>query len=243
MDKFNDVEYRHIPTDEECFVTAVKIGDVIEEPASTIRKWAEYHEDNLYIKKINGRYAYTQRSIEQFQFIKKLKKENKMTHEQIKIYMEKHGTKWGDYSNGLINPDDPFGYEVLSVAIAQQTENKLKEFMTMFVQYQKNNNVELINTIKSNLDELEQNVDDRLKISEEQTKETIRTNNESVISKLNDQEIQNVKILNHIESIQKEIAKTKDMNEKLDNIRESMEKRKNESSNVKKSIWNKLFRR
>lgn len=254
MDKFNDVEYKSIPKDEECMVTAVKIGEILNEPASRIRKWAEYHEDNLYIKKVNGRFVYTQKSIKQFEFIKDLKQNKGMTHEQIKQYMKKHGIECEKFSSGIINPNDPFGYEVLSSAIAQETENKLKEFMGMFIQYQEKNNIELVNLIKSDIEQIEQSVDDRLKLSEEKItnqtekiQENIKTNNQELLKEINEQKEQNKKLLEYVDSIQKEVAITREMNEKMDFMKNAMEERKKENqleiSSEKQSFWSKFFKK
>ena len=214
MNNFNDVSYKEIPTDEECMINAVKIAELIGEPASKVRKWAEYHEDNLYIKKVNGKFVYTQKSVEQFKLIQKLQQEKHMTHEQIKQYMKKHGLEYGKYSTGLINPNDPFGYDVLSTVLAQKTEIKLQEFMHTFMQHLEQQNIKFANDILFNV--------------EETVQERIAESMKDVNSELQD--------------IKKEIAVTKDMNEKLDFLKASMEQRKetNKESN-KKTFWQRIF--
>lgn len=233
MDKFNDVEYRPIPNDDECMVTAVKIGEILNEPASRIRKWAEYHEDNLYIKKINGRFVYTQKSIKQFEFIKDLKQNKGMTHEQIKQYMSKHGIETENFSTGVINPNDPFGYEVLSSALAQKTETKLNEFMNMFIQYQEANNIKLTESIKLDVEQTVQ----------EQLKESMK----DVNKQLEKQKEQNEILLKYVDSIQKEVSVTKEMNEKMDFLKNAMEERKKENelevNEEKQSFWSRLFKK
>lgn len=178
MEKYSDVEFHEIPKDEECIVTAVKIGEIIGEPASTIRKWAEYHEDNLYIKKINGRFVYTQKSIKQFEFIQDLKKNKNMTHEQIRQYMEKYKFSEENEISSLINPKDPFGYEILSSALAQQTEDKLKLFMNQFMTYIEEVNERNANRIK---EDIEQTVQEQIKESMKEIKKEI-----SVTKEMND---------------------------------------------------------
>jgi hypothetical protein len=215
IDKYNDVEFKEIPKDEECMVTAVKIGEIINEPASRVRKWAEYHEDNLYIKKVNGRFAYTQKSIDQFKFIKELKQEKNMTHEQIRQHMNKHGMQYSQYDGGLIDPKDPFGYEALSSAISQKTEKQLKEFLVNFVQYQEKNNKELVKAVTI---EVEQTVQEQLEDSMS-----------GIQKELESQREENKKLSEQLNSIQKEIAVTQDLNLKMDNLKILMEQRKKES--------------
>lgn len=230
---YNDVDYKSVPTDEECILTAVKIGELIKEPPSTVRKWAEYHENNLYIKKVNGRFVYTQKCVEQFEFIKKLIREKGMTHEQVRQYMSKHGTECGDYSNGIINPQDPFGYEVLSSAIAQKTENELGKFLKAFMQYQEENNNKQLERIDNALEQSEIAIQEKLSLSEERINKSINEHIESL-------EKQNKA---QYEDLLKEIAVTKDMNSKLDNLRDIMNQRKEENQKEeKKGFWSRLFK-
>jgi len=202
IDNYNDVEFKEIPKDEECMTTAVKIGEIIEEPASRIRKWAEYHEDNLYIKKINGRFAYTQKSVEQFKFIKDLKQNKNMTHEQIRQHMQKHGMHYSKYDGGLIDPRDPFGYEALSSAISQKTQEQLKEFLTNFIQYQEQSNQNLVKAVTL---EVEQTVQDLVE-------ESI-----SGIEKELESQKENNRILSQqLSIIQQELEVTQNINKKLE---------------------------
>jgi len=200
IDKYNDVEFKEIPTNEECMVTAVKIGEILGEPSSRIRKWAEYHEENLYVKKINGRFAYTQKSIDQFKFIKDLKLNKNMTHEQIKQHMHKHGMQYSQYDGGLIDPKDPFGYEALSSAISQKTQEQLKEFLVNFIQYQENNNGNLVKSITS---EVEQTV-------QEQISESMG----SIEKELQEQKENNQKLSQQLINVEKELVITKEENKK-----------------------------
>lgn len=229
IDKYNDVEFKEIPTNEECMVTAVKIGEIIGEPASRIRKWAEYHEDNLYIKKTNGRFAYTQKSIEQFKFIKELKQEKNMTHEQIRQHMNKHGIHYSRYDGGLIDPKDPFGYEALASAISQKTQNELKDFLSNFITYQEDNNKKLAESIKT---EVEQTVQEQLEDSMNGIKQELEL-----------QRQENSKLSNQLTLIQQEIAVTQDLNSKMDNLKQLMEERKKESEEQSKNqgFFSKLF--
>lgn len=237
MDKYNDVEFYSVPNDDECMITAVKIGEIIDEPASTIRKWAEYHEDNLYIKKINGRFAYTQKSVKQFEFIKDLKKNKGMTHEQIKQYMKEHGLQYEKFSSGLINPNDPFGYEVLSSMMAQQMEEKLKTFMTVYMEYNKVSNKDMMESIRV---DVEQTVQEQLKESMNSIQNELDENKKILLKQSEENKI----LTDKLNSIEKELSVTKQMNEKIDYLREAMKERKEENEEIKnKSFWSKLFQR
>ncbi|WP_252251373.1 MerR family transcriptional regulator [Clostridium sp. VAP52] len=202
MNKYTDVNYKEIPKDEECYVTAVKIAEDLELPASKIRKWAEYHEDNLYIKKTKGRFSYTEKSIEQFRLIKELKFNKGMTHEQIKQYMSKRGRNLGEYDGGLINPQDPFGYDVLATKISMKNEQMLKDFFNTFMQYQQQENSKFIDCIR----------DEVSLTTQEQVKESMSM----IESQLQLQKEDNVKLNKQIEEMKKELALTKESNEKLE---------------------------
>ncbi|HBJ1650355.1 TPA: MerR family transcriptional regulator [Clostridium botulinum] len=203
MNKYTDVNYKEIPKDEECYVTAVKIAEDLELPASKIRKWAEYHEDNLYIKKTKGRFSYTEKSIEQFRLIKELKFNKGMTHEQIKQYMSKRGRNLGEYDGGLINPQDPFGYDVLATKISMKNEQTLKDFLNTFITYNQEENSRMIEAIRNEVSLT--------------TQETVENSMSSIEIKLQEQQQSNIKLTEQLEEMKKELALTKEDNKQLKN--------------------------
>lgn len=146
---FTDVNFHNVPKDNECIINAVQLGKRIDEPPSTIRTWAESYEDYLYIKKINGRFVYTEASVDQFRFIKEMHRNKGMSHKQIADIISKHGFQYGDFNSGLVDPKDPLGYQALASAIAVENQKQLAEFLSRFVQYQEENNKLVIEKIKN----------------------------------------------------------------------------------------------
>lgn len=146
---FTDVNFHNVPEDNECIINAVQLGKRIDEPPSTIRTWAESYEDYLYIKKINGRFVYTEASVDQFRFIKEMHRNKGMSHKQIADIISKHGFQYGDFNSGLVDPKDPLGYQALASAIAVENQKQLAEFLSRFVQYQEENNELVIEKIKN----------------------------------------------------------------------------------------------
>ena len=146
---FTDVNFHNVPEDNECIINAVQLGKRIDEPPSTIRTWAESYEDYLYIKKINGRFVYTEASVDQFRFIKEMHRNKGMSHKQIADIISKHGFQYGDFNSGLVDPKDPLGYQALASAIAVENQKQLAEFLSRFVQYQEENNKLVIEKIKN----------------------------------------------------------------------------------------------
>lgn len=209
---YTDVNYTNIPTDEECIINAVQIGKVIGEPPSTIRVWAEKHQEFLYIKKINGRFSYTQASINQFKFIQTLMRDKKFTHDLVHEQLSKRGFEYEKYSSGLMNPEDPLGFEALASQLAIKNGEQLKEFLMKFVEYQENFKKEL--------------------------KEDIKTEVAIAIDEHMDNKLDELK--SYIDQRELEY-KTQDQ-EKMDMLRSSMEEtRKNTELNSKKSIWSRIF--
>lgn len=146
---FTDVNFHNVPEDNECIINAVQLGKKIDEPPSTIRTWAESYEDYLYIKKINGRFVYTEASVDQFRFIKEMHRNKGMSHKQIADIISKHGFQYGDFNSGLVDPKDPLGYQALASAIAVENQKQLSDFLVKFVQYQEENNKFVIEKIKN----------------------------------------------------------------------------------------------
>ena len=155
---YNDVSYTQIPNDDECIVNAVQIAKRIGETPSTIRTWAGLYEEYLYIKKINGRFCYTEASVEQFQFIKELVKNKGMSHKQVEDIIKKQGFQYAKYDGGLISLEDPLGFQALASAIAIENKKQLEEFLFNFMQYQKQENdklkKELMDEVSISIDEI-----------------------------------------------------------------------------------------
>ena len=151
MDNFNDVSYFKVPNDEECILNAVAVGKLIDESASTVRLWGDMYEEFLYIKKINGRLTYTQASVLQFKFIKELIREKKFTHKQIYDHISKLGFSYAKYDGGIVNPEDPLGFQALSASLSLETQKVLKQFLYDFVKYQDNFKDSLRQELKEDL--------------------------------------------------------------------------------------------
>jgi glutamyl-tRNA reductase len=108
--------------------------------------------------------------------------------------------QYSQYDGGLIDPKDPFGYEALSSAISQKTENQLKEFLVNFVKYQDKNNE---NIIKSITTEVEQTIQEQIEESMSDIEKELQSQKEA--NKLLSQQLSDV---------QQELSLTKETNQK-----------------------------
>lgn len=179
---FTDVNFHNVPEDNECIINAVQLGKRIDEPPSTIRTWAESYEDYLYIKKINGRFVYTEASVDQFRFIKEMHRNKGMSHKQIADIISKHGFQYGDFNSGLIDPKDPLGYQALASAIAVENQKQLSDFLVKFVQYQEENNKLVIEKIKNEVAlTVDEVVDDKFNEFKEELLKEYRIEREATI--------------------------------------------------------------
>lgn len=226
---YNDVNYSNLPSNDECILNAVQISKLVGEPASTIRSWAEKHQNNLYIKKINGRFVYTSASVEQFRFIKSLCREKKMTHDQIEEHLNKKGFQYQKYDGGLINPEDPLGYEALASQIMIKNQDMMKQFLMEFVKYQEDFKEEIKSDIKSEVaitvdDRMESNLNEFKDGFKEELKEDLKQEFQAYID-------------------QRELDYKNRDNEMIDLLKKHMEdsQRKFEENNVKKSFWSRIF--
>jgi len=223
------VGYINVPEDDECLITAVHISKIIEEPPHTIRSWADEFEDFLYIKKINGRFSYTNKSIEQFEFIKKLRREKNFSIKQIKDQLRIKGFHYEDNESGLINTDDINLMESIKVDIGIEVKNQLKDFLNVFMEAQSIENTKMINSIKTDV--------------EQTVQEQISESMSGIEKQLKEQKEVNQKLSNQLISIQKELAVTHDLNNKMDNLKLLMEQRKKESEeqNQHQGLFGKWF--
>lgn len=228
---FDDVSYVNIPSDIDCVVNAVQISKIIDEPPHTIRSWADEFEEFLYIKKKNGRFSYTQKSIGQFELIKKLRREKKFSIKQIKEQLRIKGFNYEQNDNELINANDINLMETIKADIGIEVKNQLKEFLSSFIQYQEQNNKELIESVKT---EVEQTVQEQLEDSMNEIKQELEL-----------QRNENTKLSQQLTSIQQELAVTQELNSKMDNLKLLMQERKQQSElqeqQKPKSFLSKLF--
>ena len=190
---FNDVNYKTMPEDEECVVNAVQIARRLGEQPHTIRTWAEYYEDCLYIKKINGRLVYTEASVGQFEFVQKLRREKGFSHAQIREHIDKHGFEYTKFDSGLVNNEDPLGFQALAVALSMENNKQLQLFLGEFMQLQEESNQKLISNIKEEVamtvqDIVEIELEKHYKAIEEELKVTRETNEKmnSLVKTLDD---------------------------------------------------------
>lgn len=214
---YTDVNYSKVPEDDECILNAVQIGKMVGEPDYTIRLWANMHEDFLSVKKINGKFAYTQKSVSEFKFIQSLIRDKKFTHELVHEQLSKRGFEYEKYDSGLINPNDPLGFEALATQLAIKNGEQLKEFLVKFMEYQENFKTELKEELKS---EIAISVDEHLEDKLNEFK--------------NDMQI-------FID--ERELEYKKQDEERISMLKAHMEdtKKKNEEENTKKGFWSRIL--
>jgi DNA-binding transcriptional MerR regulator len=227
---FDDVSYVGVPEDDDCIINAVQIGKIIDEPPHTIRSWADEFEEFLYIKKINGRFSYTQKSVEQFELIKKLRREKNYSIKQIKEQLKIKGFNYDNHENEIINTNDITLLETIKVELGIEMKSQLNTFLIEFLKAQRNENDKLIESVKT---EVEQTVQEQLEDSMAGIKQELEM-----------QRQENKKLSERLSSIQQEVAITQELNSKMDNIKLSMEQRKKESeeqSQQQTGFFGKLF--
>lgn len=214
MMNFDDVAYTNVPADKECIVNAVQIGKQLDLPPHIIRTWADDFEDFLYIKKMNGRMTYTQKSVEQFEWIKEMRNKG-YGIKHIREQLRQKGFTHEDKTLGLINPNDVNLMESIKTDLGIEMKNQLSNFLQEFLDHQEQSNIDLVASVKT---EVEQTVQEQLE------------NSMSGIEKqLQEQKEVNQKLSSQLSSIQQELAVTQELNSKMDSLKQSMEQRKKEA--------------
>lgn len=217
--KFTDVSYTELRGD--IYYTAVQVAEILNEPVTTIRGWAkdESFGDLLELKRDNGRRKYTKKDIDNLRFIKELLNK-KYSYEQIRELISKRGFNFGEYNAGLIDQNDPLGFEALAIKITQKQDEKLEimqnsiidnmnEFMIAFAEAQ-NQRLNLA------LDEFNQSLDFKLEKHEKYI--------ESVIDEM-------------------EMNQKSRDNEMIDKLHRNLEERQKNQNEQKKRWFSKIFKR
>lgn len=185
------------------FYNCKQVAQIVGEPESTIRYWAKFFDGILHIQVSNMVKKYTKTDIENLLFIKKLKDDN-MTLKQIYEYCSEKGFNGEEQ---LIDSSNPLAVKAMVAAVAEEFEAK---FNNMLEEIIKNQN----ETIRM----LKEEIDNNNEILNQSISETV-------------DEIVSEKLDKYVQEISKELLVTKETNDKIDKLRESMEKRKNETEN------------
>lgn len=209
---FTDVSYTELKDD--IYYTAVQVAEILNEPVTTIRNWAkdESFGDLLELKRENGRRKYTKKDIDNLKFIKELV-DKKYSYTQIREIISKRGFSFGEYNSGLINPNDPLGFEALAIQITQKQDEKLEIMRN-----------QILDSLKTFMEIYAEAQNQKLNYALDEF-------NESLDSKLERHESSTKKLLDDIETNQK----NRDL-ELLDNFRNNLE----ESQNDFKSSLNEI---
>lgn len=254
--KFTDVSYTELKND--IFYTAVQVAEILNEPVTTIRAWAkdEAFGDLLELKRENGRRKYTKKDIENLKFIKELI-DKKYSYAQIKEIISKRGFNFGEYDGGLIDPNDPLGFEALAIKITQKQDEKLELFKKDLIEnlkefvklYGETQNIRL-NTA---LDEFNESLDSKLEKQEDSIKKIInevelkqQNRDNEFLDRLNT-DLDN-KILKKNEVEEELVSKIDSLNNDLKEIKEQVKfavasKEEIEKMSAKNKSWfSKLFK-
>ena len=257
MENSNSIDVSYTELKDDIYYTAVQVAEILNEPVTTIRGWAkdESFGDLLELKRENGRRKYTKKDIENLKFIKELI-DKKYSYSQIREIISKRGFSFGEYDSGLINPNDPLGFEALAIKITQKQDEKLKlmqkhildilkEFMEVYAEAQN----EKLNFA---LDDFNESLDLKLEKQEKSIKKIIneieldqQNRDKEFLDKLNS-DLDN-KILNKNESEEQLKIKIDSLNNGIKEIKESINfavvtKEDIEKANDKKSWFSKIFK-
>lgn len=243
-----DTDYEEV--DNVIYLSAPQLALKIKDTDIRVRHWADEFGDLIGIEKINGRKRYKESDIYKFAFIKDLIDNKNFKHDQVRIYLEKHGFKYEKYDSGLVNPKDPLGFEALASAINTEVTLTLEQFKTSlsedfrktmrdFLESQYQLNLETKAEIESSVDNI---IGEKIgEIEKSNTKlheELTLTVEDTVTKKLNEQQ---KKYEEKIDELEKK-ATERDLKliEPLKAVLEERQKKEKEQ-HEKKGFWNKWF--
>ena len=204
-------DFEEVNYDTEMYYTAPQVAKEIQDTDIRVRHWADSFEDILNIHKENGRKKYRKKDIESLAFIKHLLDEKKWTHAQVRSYCSKQGFTFAEYDAGLINPQDPLGFQALASALSVEVDNKLNIFMDKLIQQVSDMNKNQLEQVSINLNEI---VTDSLNEKMEELRDSIETNtsdlkNEIAISLDSKLDERFVKTEQSLEEMLEELKQTK----------------------------------
>ena len=233
MDNFTDVDYIELNLPDDIYLTAVDVAKILKIDVSVLRSWTkpETFENELNIKRVNGRRVFTKQDVENLQFIKSLRDKNYQI-KLIKEWVSKRGFKYAEYDGGLIDTKDPMGFNALSEKIM----SKNKEQLMLFVQEIITENINLINSVNNKIDL----IDDRISKIEGYSRDTEELTNEIKNEAKEYRELSN-NINKSLEITNENLSKSIENSEKTEeNISKTLENNKKEVINENKKLFEEL---
>lgn len=213
---FIDVEFYDNDDDKEIrgeplYYNTIQVAQILGENDSTIRYWTKYFDDILKITISNKMKRYKKDDIEKLKFIRKLIREDGFTLKQVVEYCTEKGF---DIEKGTIDNNNPLAIQSFISAMTVHMDDEILSMQNKIIKAQEDMFKHMLEIQKEN---------------NELIKEQIALKVDEVVSEKMDY------YFNKIDS--RELDKTNEMNEKLDNIKQLMEERKKESENDKKKSW------
>lgn len=223
MSKVSD-ENSKVIRGKALYYSTSQVANILNQSDSKIRYYTNVFDEILNIEISNKQRRYTEADIDKMRFLIELKDEG-MTIKQIQEYCQQV-----DFENSKeiqIKENNPLSIQSLAKALLEEQSKLMLEMKNEL--------------IKCHMDMME-DLNNRLDIRDDRLKEDISITVDNVISDRLDNFNSNIN--NKFESIEKELSVTKQMNEKIDHLREAMKERKEENEEIKnKSFWSKLFQR
>lgn len=223
MSKVSDEDSKVI-RGKALYYSTSQVANILNQSDSKIRYYTNVFDEILNIEISNKQRRYTEADIDKMRFLIELKDEG-MTIKQIQEYCQQV-----DFENSKeiqIKENNPLSIQSLAKALLEEQSKLMLEMKNEL--------------IKCHMDMIE-DLNNRLDIRDDRLKEDISITVDNVLSDKLDNFNSNIN--NKFESIEKELSVTKQMNEKIDHLREAMKERKEENEEIKnKSFWSKLFQR
>lgn len=223
MSKVSD-ENSKVIRGKALYYSTSQVANILNQSDSKIRYYTNVFDEILNIEISNKQRRYTEADIDKMRFLIELKDEG-MTIKQIQEYCQQV-----DFENSKeiqIKENNPLSIQSLAKALLEEQSKLILEMKNEL--------------IKCHMDMME-DLNNRLDIRDDRLKEDISITVDNVLSDKLDNFNSNIN--NKFESIEKELSATKQMNEKIDHLREAMKERKEENEEIKnKSFWSKLFQR
>lgn len=201
---------------EPLYYNTMQVSKIIDENDSTIRYWSKVFQPILNIKISNKMKRYTKDDIDKLKFIKHLIRNDGLTLKQVEEYCSSKGF---DEKQGSVDINNPLAVKTFISGLTDEMDKKFIEIQNSVIKQQQMMIDSLKEIIVSNNIELKNDI--------------VKTVDEVVSDKMD----------GYFDSLQQEIAVTKDLNSKMDNLKQLMEERKKESEEQEQNqgFFGKLF--
>jgi DNA-binding transcriptional MerR regulator len=155
--EFIDVDFEAIARNingKPSFQSTSQVASILGEKDSTVRFWTKKYKDLLDVEISNKNRRYKESDVAKLLFIKKLRREDGLTVDQVSEYCQKKGFDKNEIEKSIIDGSNPLAIQTFTTAMNVEMDKRFGAMQEKILELQRNLNEQLQETIVTTVDEV-----------------------------------------------------------------------------------------